>query len=96
MEEQREKKCALCGAVFDGVAETDSGEFTCRRCATSERYDGVNLVAINITNYYARLAELEARNKELETEIAHLRKRHGVIQDRHGRYLDVARKVPHD
>ena len=42
------------------------------------------------------LDTIEARNKELETEIAHLRKRHGVIQDRHGRYLDVARKVPHD
>jgi hypothetical protein len=93
MEEQQEKKCALCGAVFDGVAETDSGEFTCRRCATSARYDGVNLVAINITNYYAMLAELEARNKELVGEIefegnkgshrdmGYLRKKHLERQD---------------
>lgn len=94
MEEQQEKKCALCGAVFDGVAETDSGEFTCRRCATSERYDGVNLVAINITNYYARLAELEARNKELvgEIEIEGIKGSHrdrGYLQKKHLERQDV-------
>jgi hypothetical protein len=69
MEEVPEKKCVLCGAVLEGVEETASGEFRCRHCGTTGRYDSVNLVAIFIPNYHARLAELDSLNKELVRDI---------------------------
>lgn len=69
MEEPREKKCVLCGAVLDGIAEAESGEYRCRRCGATGRYDGVNLAAIHIPNYHVRLVELESLNRELVGEI---------------------------
>jgi hypothetical protein len=69
MEKAPEKKCVLCGAVFDGVHEADTGEHRCARCGTTGRYDTTGLVAIDIPNYHNRLMELEARNRELISEI---------------------------
>jgi hypothetical protein len=69
MEKAPEKKCVLCGAVLEGVAEAAAGEFRCVRCGTRGRYDTNCLVAIYIPNYHARLAELEVRNRELVSEI---------------------------
>jgi hypothetical protein len=69
MEEAPEKKCVLCGAVLDGVDEAATGEFRCGRCGTTGRYDSVNLIAIYIPNYHARLAELDSLNKELVRDI---------------------------
>src|SRR5450756_472178 len=58
MDPTAEKKCALCGAVLEGVGARESGEHRCGRCGTTGRHDGESLVAIFIPNYYARLAEL--------------------------------------
>lgn len=69
MEPQPEKKCALCGAVLEGVAADESGEYRCARCGTTGRYDGGNLLALFIPNYHARLVELESLNRELLREI---------------------------
>ncbi|MHB8896372.1 MAG: hypothetical protein ACYC99_14500 [Candidatus Geothermincolia bacterium] len=69
METARERKCVLCGAVLEGVEEAESGEFRCRRCGTTGRYSGVDLVAVFIPGYHRRLAELEAANKDLLGEI---------------------------
>ena len=69
MDPTAEKKCALCGAVLEGVGALESGEHRCRRCGATGRYDGEDLVAIFIQNYYARLAELESLNGELVREI---------------------------
>lgn len=64
-----EKKCAVCGAVIENVAQDESGEFRCRRCGTTGRYDRVDLVAVFIPGYHRRLAEIEARNKDLLADI---------------------------
>lgn len=64
-----EKRCDLCGAVIDGVPEASSGEFTCRRCHTTMRCDGKDLLAINIPRYYESLEEIDCRIRELTNEI---------------------------
>lgn len=64
-----EKKCSVCGAVLEGVEASQSGEFRCRRCATTGRYEGKDLVAVFFPGYHRRLTELEARNKDLLAEI---------------------------
>ena len=69
MESTAEKKCALCGAVLEGVGARESGEYRCRRCGTTARHDGGDLVALFIPTYYARLAELESLNREMLQEI---------------------------
>jgi len=69
MEEIQEKKCALCGAVLEGAGKNVSGEFHCRRCGAAGRYEGENLVAMDIPDYDARMAELASRNRELLREI---------------------------
>jgi len=69
MEEAREKKCAVCGAVFEGIEESQTGEFQCHRCATTCRFKGVDLVAVFIPGYHRRLMELESQNKDLLAEI---------------------------
>lgn len=63
------KKCAFCGAALEEVEPGSSGEFRCRHCGVTCRFDAENLVAIFIPNYYARLAELEGLNRELVREI---------------------------
>ena len=69
MDPTTERKCALCGAVLEGVGAVESGEHRCRRCGTTGRYDGESLVAISIQNYYLRLAELESLSREMVREI---------------------------
>jgi hypothetical protein len=69
LEQSREKRCALCGAVLEEVADDASGEFRCHRCGTTGRYNGVDLVAILIPGYHRRLMELESLNRELVAEI---------------------------
>jgi hypothetical protein len=69
MEEVPEKKCVLCGAALEGVEEEATGQFSCRHCGTTGRYESVNLIAIYIPNYQARLAELNSLNKELVRDI---------------------------
>ena len=69
MEPSPEKKCVFCGAVLEGVQARASGEYRCRRCGTTGRYDGESLLAIFIPGYHARVMELEKRNKELVGEI---------------------------
>jgi hypothetical protein len=81
MDQADEKRCPLCGATLEGVNARQSGEHGCRRCGTTGRYDGENLVAISIPNYYVRLAELESRNNELVQEIG-LEGRKGEQRDR--------------
>ncbi len=66
---EREKKCPLCGALLEGVSASASGDYRCGRCGSTGRYEGENLVAIFIPNYFARLAELEKRHRELVDEI---------------------------
>lgn len=51
------------------MATFESGDKRCRRCGTTGRYDGEDLVAIFIPNYHARLMELEKRNREVLEEI---------------------------
>lgn len=51
------------------MPEDASGEFRCRRCATTGRYDGVDLLALFMPGYHRRVMELEARNRELIAEI---------------------------
>ncbi len=69
MDEVREKRCVLCGAVLEGVDECASGEFRCGRCGATGRYDAENLQAVFIPGYHRRLMELEALNTELVGEI---------------------------
>ncbi len=69
MEKTSGKKCAVCGALIEGAAEADSGEYRCGRCGTTGRYEGVELVAAFIPGYHRRLAELEALNKDLLSDI---------------------------
>jgi len=69
MEPAAEKRCVVCGAVLEGVPEQESGEFRCRRCGTTGRYKGVDLVAVFIPGYHRRLAELETLSKDLLGEI---------------------------
>lgn len=69
MERPPERKCPFCGAVLEGVFQGSSGEARCRRCGTTGRYQGENLVAIFIPRYHARLIELENRNRDLLKEI---------------------------
>jgi len=69
MEETPEKKCALCGAVLEGVEDGTSGEFRCGHCGATGRYKELDLVAIFIPGYHRRLMDLEALNKELLGEI---------------------------
>ncbi len=69
MEPVPEKKCALCGAVIEGVAADESGEHRCGHCGSTGRYEGKNLVALFVPDYHARMAELESRNRELLGEI---------------------------
>lgn len=69
MDEVREKRCVLCGAVLEGVDECGSGEFRCGRCGATGRYDAENLQAVFIPGYHRRLMELEALNTELVGEI---------------------------
>ncbi len=68
-EEERYKRCPFCGALIEGVRVNASGDHRCGRCGSTGRYDGENLIAIFIPNYFARLAELERRNRELVDEI---------------------------
>jgi hypothetical protein len=68
-EDLKEKKCAVCGAVLEGVAEGQSGEFRCRRCGSAGRFEGLDLVAVFIPGFHRRLAELEAQKKDLVEEI---------------------------
>jgi ribosomal protein S27AE len=69
MEQAKQRKCVLCGAILEGVAEDAAGELRCGRCGATGRYDAENLVAIFIPNYFAQLLELQSRNKELTGEI---------------------------
>jgi hypothetical protein len=69
MDEAPEKKCAFCGVVLEGVPLAAGGEFQCRRCGITGRFDGADMVAVFIPNYFARMAELESLNKEIVEEI---------------------------
>jgi hypothetical protein len=68
-ESQRPKKCEFCGAVLEGAASGQSGEFKCRRCGTTARYEGADMVAIFIPNHHARLRELESLHREIIEDI---------------------------
>jgi hypothetical protein len=68
-DEPKEKKCAVCGAVLEGVGEDQGGEFRCARCGSTGRYEGVDLVAVFMPGFYRRLDELEERNRDLVQEI---------------------------
>ncbi|MBU4240427.1 MAG: RNHCP domain-containing protein [Actinomycetia bacterium] len=69
MEPSSEKKCVFCGAVLEGVAADESGEYRCRRCGATGRFERENLVAILIPRYDARLMELETLEREISGEI---------------------------
>ena len=64
-----ERKCPVCGAVLEGVAEDASGEYRCRNCGCTGRYEGVDLAALFMLGFHRRLMELETLNKELLAEI---------------------------
>jgi len=68
-EEAPEKRCVICGAALEGVAAKASGEYRCRRCGCTGRYEGEGLVALFIPDYHARLMELEALNREVLNDI---------------------------
>lgn len=55
--------------MLEGVTADESGEHRCRRCGTTGRYEGENLLALFIPDYHARLMELEKLNRELLREI---------------------------
>ena len=88
-----ERKCPVCGAVLEGVAEDAGGEYSCRHCGCTGRYAGVDLLALFIPEFHRRLMELEALNKELVAEIElegmkgsardmpYLQKKHQELQD---------------
>ena len=67
--EAGERKCALCGAVLEGVADDAGGEFRCRHCGCTGRYRDQELIGMFIPGYHRRLMELEALNNELLGEI---------------------------
>lgn len=69
MQEPSEKKCVFCGAVLEGVRDNASGEFRCRRCGTTGRFEGADLKAVFIPNYFARLEEIKNMNREILGEI---------------------------
>ena len=64
-----ERKCPVCAAALEGVAQDASGEYRCHRCGCTGRYQGVDMVAVFIPGFHRRLMELEALNKELLAEI---------------------------
>lgn len=68
-EPARERKCPVCGAVLEGVAEDASGEHRCRQCGCTGRYEGADLKALFIPGFHRSLMELDALNKELVSEI---------------------------
>lgn len=55
--------------MLEGVAVDSSGDYRCRRCGTTGRFEGENLEALIIPRYYARLMELETLEKEISREI---------------------------
>jgi hypothetical protein len=69
MEQTPEKKCPLCGGYIEGAAPDASGDFRCGRCGATGRYEGESLVAMLIPGYFARMEELERRNREILAEI---------------------------
>lgn len=55
--------------MLAGVSTDAVGEFQCEHCGATGRYEGEELTALFIPNYYLRIAELEKLNRELVNEI---------------------------
>lgn len=68
-EKKEERKCPFCSCALDGVKHDESGEFSCTKCGSIGRYDGENLIAIDIPGYSMRLVELEKLEKEITEDI---------------------------
>lgn len=64
-----DRKCPFCSCAIDGVMPDESGEFSCSKCGSTGRYEGNNLVAIDIPSFRMRLIELEKLEKEITEDI---------------------------
>lgn len=61
--EHEERRCPLCNALLQEMAEEEC--FECLRCHSLSRFRGVELIAMNIPHYRLRLEELRRRNLEI-------------------------------